>query len=105
MVMPDAVGSVNQAPCLGRLPPVEPRRPHAGQRLAGLGAALSGLVSQVSRMQHEASDAITQFAAGDGDDLHEVMAAVGKAELSFKFLMETRNKLVEAYQEAMRTQH
>ncbi len=70
----------------------------------GFTKALGGLVEQVNRLQHEASEAITQFAAGDGENLHEVMLAVNKAELSFKFLMEARNKLVEAYQEVMRMQ-
>jgi flagellar hook-basal body complex protein FliE len=100
----DAIGPVTSPPALGRLAPVEPRpvRPQGAQ--VPFSGELGTLISQVNQVQHEAADAIGRFATGGGENLHEVMLAVNKAELSFKFLMEARNKLVDAYHEVMRMQ-
>ena len=35
-------------------------------------------------------------------DFHEVAAALKTSELSFKFALEVRNKLIDAYREVMR---
>jgi flagellar hook-basal body complex protein FliE len=42
------------------------------------------------------------FAIGKNNNIHEVMIAAEKAGLSLKFLMQIRNKLLDAYQEIMR---
>ena len=42
------------------------------------------------------------FAVGKQYNLHEIMIASEKADLSFRFLLQIRNKLLEAYQEIMR---
>ena len=39
---------------------------------------------------------------GRVEDLHEVAAMIKKAEFSFRFSMEMRNKLIDAYREVMR---
>jgi len=39
---------------------------------------------------------------GEVSDFHEVAAQVKNAELTFKFALEVRNKLIEAYRETMR---
>ncbi|MFW6162156.1 MAG: flagellar hook-basal body complex protein FliE [Planctomycetota bacterium] len=98
--MPEAIGPLSRPPGLGPLTPVGPKaRPETG---TGFDDSLSDVVAEVNRVQHEASAAVEGLATGDGANLHEVMLAVNKAELSFTFLMEARNKLVEAYQEVMR---
>ena len=61
-------------------------------------------MQEVDHAQNQADAAVQDLAAGKTDSLHEVMLAMGKAELSFKFLMQTRNKLVEAYNEIIRMQ-
>jgi flagellar hook-basal body complex protein FliE len=43
-----------------------------------------------------------EFAVGKRADLHEVMIASEKADLSFRLLLQMRNKMLEAYQEIMR---
>ena len=65
---------------------------------------LSKLLDQVNSLQHEAGSAAEGLLTGKVENLHEVMIAMGKAEVSFKFLMEARNKLVDAYREIMRMQ-
>ncbi len=39
---------------------------------------------------------------GEVQDIHEVAAQIKKAEFSFKFAMEIRNKLIDSYREVMR---
>ena len=63
---------------------------------------LAGLVSDVNSQLNE-SDQLTQdFAIGKNKNIHEVMIAAEKAGISLKFLLQIRNKLLDAYQEIMR---
>lgn len=39
---------------------------------------------------------------GEVSDFHEVAARIKNAELTFKFALEVRNKLIDAYRETMR---
>ena len=102
--MPDSIQPVGYSPGVERFGPIEPRGPRPQVGEPSFGGTLGGLVSEVNQVQVDASDAIQRFATGGGENLHEVMIAVSKAELSFKFLMEARNKLVNAYQEVMKMQ-
>ena len=61
-------------------------------------------VGDVNEMQVKADQAIEDFATGKVQNIHEVMVSMKKAELSFQFLMETSNKLVDAYKEVTRMQ-
>jgi flagellar hook-basal body complex protein FliE len=44
-----------------------------------------------------------KFLTGD-TDLHSVMMALEKADVSFQMMMQVRNKIVAAYQDIMKTQ-
>lgn len=102
--MLDSIQPVGYSPGVGRFAPPGPRGPQPQAGEPSFRGALGGLVSEVNQVQNDASKAIQSFATGNGENLHEVMIAVSKAELSFKFLMEARNKLVDAYHEVMRMQ-
>jgi len=65
---------------------------------------LDKAVESANRLQNEADDALRRFAAGDVEDVHQVMLAMNRADLSFRMTLEVRNKLVDAYQEVMRMQ-
>ncbi len=65
---------------------------------------LSNVVNEVNDLQIKAGESIENFASGKIENVHEVMIAMTKAEVSFKFMMETRNKLVSAYKEIMQMQ-
>jgi flagellar hook-basal body complex protein FliE len=52
----------------------------------------------------KAGESVENFATGKVENVHEVMIAMSKAEVSFKFMMETRNKLIDAYKEIIRMQ-
>jgi flagellar hook-basal body complex protein FliE len=65
---------------------------------------LSTSLEKVNELQKEADVAIEDFATGKTRNIHETMIAVNKADLAFRLTMQVRNKIVEAYQEVMRTQ-
>ncbi|MCP4268134.1 MAG: flagellar hook-basal body complex protein FliE [Candidatus Brocadiaceae bacterium] len=65
---------------------------------------VSNYVNEVNNLQLKAGESIENFATGKVENVHEVMIAMSKAEVSFKFMMETRNKLVDAYKEIMKMQ-
>lgn len=47
---------------------------------------------------------VKKLATGETQSLHEVMIHMEEAKLSFQLLAQVRNRLLEAYQEVMRTQ-
>lgn len=65
---------------------------------------LSGFLDEVNDLQLKANESIENLATEKVKNVHEVMIAMAKAEVSFKFMMEARNKLVETYKEVMRMQ-
>lgn len=75
----------------------------AGAR-SSFGAALNDAVAQVNGLQLRADDAITQVQLNDAASLHEAIIALEKADISFRTMIQVRNKIVEAYQEIMRLQ-
>lgn len=63
------------------------------------------MVGQVNGQQMDAEKMAKAFSAGDPNvNLHEVMASLQKANISFQAMTQVRNKLVSAYQEIMSTQ-
>lgn len=66
--------------------------------------SLAGALRQVNELQLQAEDLARALAAGQAQDLHQVMLAAEKANLSLQFTLQIRNKVIEAYQEIMRIQ-
>jgi flagellar hook-basal body complex protein FliE len=67
------------------------------------GGILRDAIQQVSDLENTSQGELQKF-ANDESDLHSVMLALEKADLSFQMMMQVRNKFVQAYQEIMRTQ-
>lgn len=65
---------------------------------------LQDSVESVNAQQVQADDLAARFAAGQVENVHDAMISMEKAALSFKFMVEVRNKLLEGYQEVMRMQ-
>lgn len=77
---------------------------HTGAPSDGFGKVLDTLVASVSAKQ-DASQAMTRkVLMGETDQLHQSVIAMQEASVSFSLMVETRNKLVESYQELMRMQ-
>ena len=56
-------------------------------------------LEEVNRLQDEADQGVQRLITGESDNVAEVLTAVNKAGIAFDLLMETRNKLVEAYRD------
>ncbi len=63
---------------------------------------LNGFMKEVNAMQNKADVSIQKMAAGEINDVHQVMNSVQEANLAFNMMMEIRNKVLDAYQEVMR---
>ncbi|NMA64938.1 MAG: flagellar hook-basal body complex protein FliE [Clostridiaceae bacterium] len=61
-------------------------------------------LKNVNTLEQESIKMTEDFIAGKTDNIHSVMIASEKAAISLQFVMEVRNKVLEAYQEIMRMQ-
>jgi flagellar hook-basal body complex protein FliE len=68
------------------------------------GTHLSKALGEVNQLQQQADQAIQQLVGEGKGDLQETMVALEKADVSFRLMMQIRNKVLEAYQEIMRMQ-
>lgn len=65
---------------------------------------LKNALSSVNDAQLNADEAVQKVLNGETQNIHDTMIALQKADVSLKLMLEVRNKLLEAYQEIMRTQ-
>ena len=65
---------------------------------------LSDAFGQLNGQLNAADSSMTNFAAGGSADLHTVMLQMEEASVGLKTAVDVRDKLIEAYQEIMRTQ-
>ena len=66
------------------------------------GETLKAFSAQVNEQIQGADKKSEEFALGKRQDILEVMIASEKADIHFKFLLQIRNKLLDAYHEIMR---
>lgn len=78
-----------------------PRQPE-GAEGATFTDTLNEAIHRVDGTQKAAEGEIEAFIAGEQENLHEVMISMNQAKLHFQLMTETRNKLLETYQELMR---
>jgi flagellar hook-basal body complex protein FliE len=76
----------------------------AGSGAGAFARVLTQFLNEASIHQAQAEKSVTNLAAGRADNVHNVMLAMAKADLSFHLVLEIRNRLSEAYQEIMRMQ-
>lgn len=62
------------------------------------------LFSKVNELQLQSNKAVQELMTGESKGLHEVMLAMEKANISFQFMSQVRNKALDAYNEIMRMQ-
>jgi flagellar hook-basal body complex protein FliE len=65
---------------------------------------LKNKVQEINKLQLDADSAIANVELKDSGSVHEAMIALEKASISFRTMMQVRNKILEAYQEVMRMQ-
>lgn len=105
----DAVSRVGFLP-IPQVAPVETKSAAAGRApgepsaVASFQQLLNDAVESVNTAQLQADHMATQLAAGERVDLHQVTIALERASIAFQLALQVRTKLLEAYQEVMRTQ-
>ena len=72
---------------------------HEAQEAPSFKEFLLDSIDHVNAMQNDADKAVEQLATGGDVNAAEVLTAVQKADLSFRMMMQIRNKLVQAFQE------
>ncbi len=85
--------------------PALPSAAEIAQPSSGLGEFSRQLAQQlegIDRNVQGSLDLPRDLAAGRVRDFHEVATQLKQAELTFKFALEVRNKLIDAYRETMR---
>jgi flagellar hook-basal body complex protein FliE len=85
-------------------PPAPPAlaAPQVGPEAAG-GQAFRNILlealDQVNTMQSQANEAVEQLVTGGDVNPAEVLTTLQKADMSFRLMLQIRNKLVQAFQE------
>lgn len=93
------IGSINN---LVSAAPVNTAR--VAKEAINFGDIFMDALKNVNSLEQESAKLTEDFIAGGTDDIHSVMIAAEKASISLQFVMEVRNKVMEAYQEIMRMQ-
>jgi flagellar hook-basal body complex protein FliE len=96
-------------PSVGNLTPLAPLTRPTGATsetspAGGFGQVLGSLLAENQRANAAADAAVAALVTGEAQDLHTVSAAVAQADLSFRLILELRNRLTEAFQEVSRMQ-
>lgn len=61
-------------------------------------------IQKVDQSQKTATHLTNQLISGEVDDLHKVMIAGEKANVSLQLTVQVRNKIIDSYEEIMRMQ-
>jgi flagellar hook-basal body complex protein FliE len=87
------------------LPPLERGSSGQGKGIeTPFGTVLKQTMKDINDLQLQADQTIEKVEVDNSASLHEAMIALEKADISFKAMMQVRNKIIEAYQEVMRMQ-
>jgi flagellar hook-basal body complex protein FliE len=91
------------------IPPILDIAPLAGAKPAArpadpFGKVFQQAVGDVERFQAQAHASAERFLNGESEEVHQVALDAQRAELAMDLFLQTRNRVVEAYQEIMRMQ-
>ena len=89
------------------LPPSMGAERPAGEKQGGgenFSTVLRDAVADINKFQLNAEEAIAKVQLDNTTSIHEAIIALEKADISFRAMMQVRNKILDAYQEIMRMQ-
>jgi flagellar hook-basal body complex protein FliE len=99
----EALSSIASLPKLNSLSPPSlalNEQPVVG----GFAAVFNHFLAESQQANAAATSAIEDLATGKAEDLHTVTLAVAQADVSFRMILEMRNRLSDALQEITRMQ-
>ena len=67
-------------------------------------SVLKDAITDINKLQVNADEKIAEVQLGKTANIHEAVVALEKADISFRAMMQVRNKIMDAYQEVMRIQ-
>lgn len=77
---------------------------NTNSEVSGFSDLLAGMVGEANNQQLTADVAMQKLVTGEESNVQDVALAMAKADISFQFVMEIRNRLIDSYQEIMRMQ-
>jgi len=90
------------ADSVARVRPSGEQAPAETARSGGFANVLESGIQKLDASVRGNDHLIDDFVSGKVEDFHEIALRLKQSELSFRFTMEVRNKLVDAYREVMR---
>jgi flagellar hook-basal body complex protein FliE len=75
-----------------------------GAAIDGVGGAVNNALHSVSALQGKADVLSEQVVTGDPESAHKAVIAMEHALMALDFTLQIRNKVLDAYQEIMKTQ-
>lgn len=101
----ESVGASRPVEPVGRIARAASVRPtEKTGKVEGFTETLDSAIEEVEGMQKRADRATLGLTTGEVEDVHQVMIAMSEADLSFRMMLEVRNRLVDAYKEIARLQ-
>jgi len=80
---------------------VEPGK--AADQRSDFASQLEAAFNHIQQLHADADQQIAGLLNGQGEDIHKVLIAVEKANLSFQLMMQVRNKIIQAYRDVSGT--
>jgi len=75
---------------------------HAG--IKGFKDYLQEFIREVDELQKQADTESSGLASGKTDNIHKAMITMEKADVSFRLMVEVRNRIMSAYNELIKMQ-
>jgi len=83
----------------GPMSPIPKTGGGAGNMADEVFKTFKNVMGEVNTMQFNAEDKARAFAAGDVQDVHDVVLAINKAKFALDLTVRVRDKLLDAYRE------
>ena len=98
--------NVNMQELTGQKPGAQIRKIQGAEETGNrdFGKTISDFIMAVNEDQKIASKEVDDVITGKSENLHEAMASMEEARLSFQLMIEVRNKLMESYKTLQRMQ-
>jgi flagellar hook-basal body complex protein FliE len=83
------------------IPPTEPTN-RSTLDSDGFAEALARAGLTAATTHAQANRAVESFTRGDGPSIHDTLLAMEKADISLRYMVSVRDRLLDAYREVMR---
>lgn len=104
MSLPDFIPPIAPLPAVALAPDATAIAPTVGATSAAFSRLVVRGLQQVNDAVLDGQVDMQKLAAGEVGNLHQVMLRLEEARLAFQLMLQVRNRVLESYQELMRTQ-